>query len=386
LCNGAAVLSRKRATREIFEELGLDFDKHLRWTDGIFFRIGDKDHRLTPEGGMAALISAACHDPRETAKILSALKRAMTWDEPSAKMTIGEWIGQYTHNRKILDLWWGMSTAFLGENLEEAPANEFFSALKAGSGEKRELGIPPQGLGPLNEDLADYIKQKKGTIWTGCRAKQILVEDELVKGVMIQKGTEEIEIQARAVISNVGPAGTVRLAGKDHFSVGYLRELREKIRPMPVVSIHSAADRPFTDYQGVLIISGSRKINFTLCPTNLCPEHAPRNKHLLVTFGAPESALLPVDWKKEIELNIQDIKDHFPEFNRSGKILMAQVWRGEWPGMRSWPGYMVSQKTPVELLYNVGDGVVPQGMYGSFGAAASAKIVVEDLAMRIRPG
>ena len=47
--------------------------------------------------------------------------------------------------------------------------------------------------------------------------------------------------------------------------------------------------------------------------------------------------------------------------------------------MHSWPGRDMAQRTPVTNLYNVGDGVKPQGTTGLVGAVASALVVVEDI-------
>jgi phytoene dehydrogenase-like protein len=80
-----------------------------------------------------------------------------------------------------------------------------------------------------------------------------------------------------------------------------------------------------------------------------------------------------------------DLSDNFPEFNKYGEILIAGCYQGEWPGVRTWPGYEMSQKTPIQNLYNVGDAVAPTGMAATPAAAESAKLVVEDLKKRIRP-
>jgi phytoene dehydrogenase-like protein len=168
------------ATLEIFTQLGLDFDKHLRWTDEIFFRIGEKNVPLTQEGGVEALLSTTGTDRSETGRLLATLGKAMTWNPPSFKESLSEWLQRYSEDRRIRELFWGMSAAFLGNNLEETPASEFFETLKLGSGEKREMGIPPHGLGPMNNELAGFIERKGGEVWTGCRATGITVERELV--------------------------------------------------------------------------------------------------------------------------------------------------------------------------------------------------------------
>jgi len=51
---------------------------------------------------------------------------------------------------------------------------------------------------------------------------------------------------------------------------------------------------------------------------------------------------------------------------------------------RSMPGAL-GQKTSVENLYNVGDGVAPLAPLGLPGCAASARIVADDIKQRVKP-
>jgi len=100
--------------------------------------------------------------------------------------------------------------------------------------------------------------------------------------------------------------------------------------------------------------------------------------------GDPEGASVsPFDKKREMGLCMQDLKDRIPDFERRARILTAGFYHGRWPGMHCWPGGDLPQKTPIENLYNVGDGVKPAGTTGLPGAAASALAVVEDIEMRM---
>ena len=100
--------------------------------------------------------------------------------------------------------------------------------------------------------------------------------------------------------------------------------------------------------------------------------------------GDPEgSSVPPLDRKREMELCMQDLECLIPDFEKRARILRAGFYHGRWPGMHSWPGKDLPQKTPIENLYNVGDGVKPAGTTGLPGAAASALAVVEDIEMRM---
>ena len=60
---------------------------------------------------------------------------------------------------------------------------------------------------------------------------------------------------------------------------------------------------------------------------------------------------------------------------------------GEHPIFRTVLGYDLPQKTSIEHLYNVGDGVKPsEGWTGSEACGVGARIVADDIKTRIRPG
>ena len=96
------------------------------------------------------------------------------------------------------------------------------------------------------------------------------------------------------------------------------------------------------------------------------------------------------DLKEEIDLHIQDLKDTIPGFIEHGEVLHVGCYWGDWPTTRNSPyvGYTpLPQKSPVENLYDVGDGVGPRGWpSGTSGCAVTARIVVENIEKRIEPG
>jgi phytoene dehydrogenase-like protein len=115
----------------------------------------------------------------------------------------------------------------------------------------------------------------------------------------------------------------------------------------------------------------------------VCPELAPTGQDLLLAGGGPRSSLPPFDKKREVEICLQDLEDFIPDFQRRARVLTAGFYHGRWPGMHCWPGNDLPQKTPIENLYNVGDGAKPAGTTGLPSVAASALAVVEDIEKRM---
>jgi len=364
-----------------FNAVGAKLD--VRPTPPFRYRIGGKEVEQPQKGGLRALVSLACENENEVDRVMGAFKRALSWQEPLDSISFREWLLQYTENETLLKAFWALisPTHFITD--DELPAGKFFQYLrmpKAGG-----VGMAPEGNLALMESLAKAIEAKGGQVWTRCPAKQIVVADGMARGAIIQKGDDVIEVAAKAVVSNTGPKKTVELAGSENFDMGYLKQLRETLRPAPFIFIQAASDRPLVDCSSLVFILG-RRLSVMNCPTLLCPEHAPTGKHLLTAGGVPRSSLPPYDFKKDKELMLQDLRDNIPGFDEHAEILVASYFRDDWPGYHSWPGYDLPQKTSIENLYNVGDGVKPPGWVGLGACAKSAEIVAEDIKLRVKPG
>jgi hypothetical protein len=94
--------------------------------------------------------------------------------------------------------------------------------------------------------------------------------------------------------------------------------------------------------------------------------------------------LPPYNLEREIDLNLRDLEECLPGFNRHKNLLLVSTFQGDWPAGRSWPGLDMPQKTSIEYLYNVGDGARPPGMQGLPSCAASARLVADDIRNRIK--
>jgi len=380
LSTGSFYVETGGIVEAIFREVGADFEVHP-FPVRLCFRIGGEDYELPEKGGLRRLISLFA-DNVETEKIMAAIRRAFTWKEPSSSLSVRDWLLQYTHNEQVLAIFKGLVT-FQCVNFHEMPANEFIRQLKLAQG--ATAGVPPKGFSTLMKQLVKAIEADHGEVWTRCRAKRILVEDEVVRGVAVEKDGSELEILAKVVISDVGPQETATLAGSENFERGYLKELREKVLPVSFIGLAIASDRPLIDYPGVLVLTEARRAVSMVCSSLTCPELAPPGKHLLMAYSAPGSSFLLQRPEKEIELVIQDLRDNLPRFDREAEVFHTSYWQRDWPIYRALPG-LLPQKTSIENLYNVGDGVAPLVSLGLPGCAESARIVVEEVKQRIKPG
>jgi len=283
----------------------------------------------------------------------------------------------------MLRAFWALISPTHFVNDGELPAGKFFDYLKAPKGSG--VGIAPYGNLMLMESLVKAIEDKGGRVMTRCSVKRIAVEQGQARGVVVQHGGEPVEVKAKAVVSNTGPKKTVELAGGDNFERWYLDLMKETLRPAPFLAVHVASDEPLVDCDSLVFIPGQR-LSCLNTPTLLCPELAPEGKHVLMAGGTPLSSLPPYDVKADKAQIVQELRDNIPDFDNKAEILTVSYFRGNCPGYFSWPGYDMPQKTSIENLYNVGDGVKPPGWIGLPACARSAELVVEDIKLRIAAG
>jgi phytoene desaturase len=213
LPTGALYVETGGVVERVFKEVGAAFPVR-GFPMQLSFRMGGKDYLMAPKGGLKALMSNFADDT-ETARVLGAIRRAFGWQEPSAAISIRDWLLQYTQNKKILAIFRGLVN-YQCVNFGDMPASEFVRQLKFGTG--ATAGAHPQGFLALMQELVKVIEAKGGQVWTSCRAKRIIVQDEVARGIVVEKNGSEMDIAAKAVISSAGPHET-----------GSQSELRQRI-------------------------------------------------------------------------------------------------------------------------------------------------------------
>jgi protoporphyrinogen oxidase len=347
--------------------------------DVVSFQFGGKRYDTSgkAKGNMAVLLNALSAGKDEAARVMGALRRAIKWQEPSDTISFREWLSQHTDNERIHRFFQASSTGWCGINTHEFPAGEFIRCLKvlAASG---EYIVPKGGMQDTIDALQSAITRDGGKTVTRAKVIEIMVEEGVAKGVIAEKKGAQRKIEARAVISNVGPRRTLELAGEGNFDKGYLREVRERIRPGVAMEWDFCSDEPLLD-EGVywLYTLDTRRVECWGSMSPLWPDWVPKGKYMTSVYLVPENTLL-YDPRKEHELLLQDAKDLFPNFSTSGAELIAtRNYCDEWPMTRSWQGYQIGPRSSIENLYMTGDACNPPGYIAGDGAAQSGRVVAE---------
>lgn len=167
------------------------------------WRINGKDHEISAKNQTAALMALASRNKQEEEKIGKALLRAYRWHFPSNDITFHDWLLNLTDNKNIYNIFQAISIQIIGPNMWEISAGDFFKYLRVFAG--IEMLIPREGLKPIVDALAKVITDNKGEILTLVKANKIIVQDGIATGVEANGPEGEFQIEARVVVSDVGP-------------------------------------------------------------------------------------------------------------------------------------------------------------------------------------
>ena len=366
----------------IFDPLGVPFNVRIPEVNSAYY-IKGKCYEVPNTGKLRAALKIAAGD-KEADNVMRGLKKALTWELPSDKISLRDWLLQYTKSEEaigVVNANWQVTETGAGGTLE------LFK--KMGS---INFGFAINGNRSMWEVIADVIRANGGEVWTSARATKILIEDEAVKGVLVtknllKKGEAQVQIDAQAVICNAGPYTTLKLGGEENFCQSHIKDVKETLKTFPWLAFQVSSSAPILPSSGIGFVSGSRIINWLLSPTLLCPELAPKGKHITYV-GAWIPANPPWNFSKYLEMAIQDVREFAPGYDKYVEEILhvAYFIRQDWPMYRSYDGYSLSSsKTSVINLYNAGDAVFPRGWSGQPGAAMSGRRVAEDIQKRIRP-
>jgi phytoene dehydrogenase-like protein len=377
--NGAIVIETGGITQQTFAEVGAAFD--VRVPDPpVLYRIGGKDVDVTG-GGWGFLLSRLT---RHGAKLLSGLADARR-DEglPDAQLSTADWLSRFTRNESVHGIFRSMCGSVFAVGPDELPARVFLTYFTRKSAFKT-FGFCPQGTIGIWESLAKTIIAVGGQVWLRSEVRSVTLENGLASGAVIERGGPDPgtgQVTARVVISDAGPAATVRLVGEPHLPPGYIDAVKRADRPCAMISVNFASREPLLQAPGLLSFASTRRLCYAANFTATCPEMAPDGWHLYVGTAVPRPAIGDFDTDAETGLLLADLRDEIPGFDQA-RILSTVVTRDDWPPQRAVAGFDLPRDTPIANLWNVGDGVKEYANGGTTACAETAKLVADQVAKR----
>ena len=374
--NGAIVIETGGLTESTFAEVGAQFDVRVP-SPPVIYRVAGKDIDVTG-GGWGFLLSRLT---RQGAKVLAGLADARSDDGlPDAQLSTAGWLRGYTANPAVHGIFRAMCGSVFAVGPEELPARVFLTYFTRKSAFKK-FGFCPHGTIGIWEALAGAISRAGGQIWLRSEVRSLTADGDRVTGALVDRDGESVSVSARVVVSDAGPAATVRLLGPAGLPGDYLEAVKRADRPCAMISVNFASRRPLLDVPGLLSFASTRRLCYVANFTATCPEMAPPGWQLYVGTAVPRPSVGAFDQAAETELLMADLHDEIPGF-AAARILSTVVTRDEWPPQRAVAGFDLPNGTPLSNLWNVGDGVKEYANGGTTACAETADLVARQIAGR----
>ncbi len=324
------------------------------------------------------MIEFAMQDGAQAKTLFKHVQNALFQWTPLDTISMRDWFDQYTDNAEVKNLFQGYCAALMGINLHEVPAGEFFRFLKYSSKGSR-FGMATHGNGALMDTLAAAMQSRGSELrcQTGC--KRIVVEQGKVVGIEVNSSNGDDEIIATdLVLSNTGPDRTVELAGGESlFERSYVKRLHTNAADAPIMHVSFVMDKPLIEgFEGCMVFGNNKNLIYLEIPSEISPNMSPAGKYLHTAYGAPADAANS-NLAEELKITMQELEQNFPGMTEQATFLVKAKHRGAAPGMHRWAGYGMPVNTPINGLFNVGDGCAPAGTIGTESVAASASAAVE---------
>ena len=221
--------------------------------------------------------------------------------------------------------------------------------------------------------LASAIESHGGQVWFSTPVVKIVSDGPTVTGVQVIRDGETMTVDAPVVVSDVGPAATVKLLGEDNVPPDYHDLVKKGDRPTAMISVNFASQERLVDVPGMLSFAKSRRLAYIANFTDMCPEMAPPGWNLYVGTAVPKPSIGDFDDAAETELLLEDLRDNIDGFDQRARILNIAVTRDDWPPQRAVAGFDLPHDTPFAGLWNVGDAVKEYANGGTTACAETAQ-------------
>ena len=234
---------------------------------------------------------------------------------------------------------------------EELPARVFLTYFTRKSAFKR-FGFHPEGTIGLWRALAEVVERHGGEVRLDTEVESLEVSEGQVGRAVLRSasGADGVgdgraggdggpqAVRARVVVSDIGPAATLRLAGSAAFGDEYVASVKRADRPAAMIAVNFASQERLIDVPGMLSFAVTRRLAYMANFTDLCPEMAPDGWNLYVAAGVPQPSVGDFDEAAEIDQLFADIDDVIPGFGARARVLSTVVpgttgrRSGPWPG------------------------------------------------------
>ncbi|MEZ0365834.1 NAD(P)-binding protein [Mycobacterium sp. pUA109] len=367
---GAQVFELGGANKALFDEVGVPILAR-RQAQPLVLRLGRLD--LPVMSGPTGLLINKLLIP-----VVGGAARRFGFFRPAEGLTVEQWLDRSHAPNRLRKLARNLTSAMFAAEPRDVWATLFFDYLTKKGGMNPYGAHPDGAIGPWR-DLARYIERAGGTIWLDSRVTGIGIgSDGRADSVTVLREDVEVTVTTRTVVSNVGPVATGKLVPAEAWPAGYVQKLEAENYPGTLITVNFATDKPIARLKTLVFFGFTDRLAYASYMSGPSPALAPYGRHLYCATSTPHPASSGFDVAGEIELLKREALEQFPEFAHA-QILSIAVCTGDWPGQRAIPGRDWPNDTPVDNIWNVGDGARPWMGAGQSGCVESARLAVDAI-------
>lgn len=373
---GALIIELGGENGRLFDDLGVAMGTRVP-KQPLVLRLGRRDVPIM-SGATGALFRGLLAVVGVVARIFPRLR-------PAHGKSTGEWLERLGAGAFTRGLVRNLTSAAFAAEPSDVEAALFFDYFTKPHALTTYAMHPEGSIGPWRA-LADDFEATGGVLWLDSDVTAFTFDDAgRVDGAIVARDGMTVRVGARVVVSNAGPGATVRLCGDANLPPGYADEIRAQSNPSTLITLNFVSTEPLTTVTGLVFFGPTRRLAYAANLTHTCPEMAPAGWHLYAAAATPHPATGQFDAMAETALLKSDLREHFPGFD-SARILSLEFCAGEdWPAQRAIAGHDLPTTTPVENLFNVGDGVREWASAGQSGCVESARLVTERIRAAFPP-
>jgi phytoene dehydrogenase-like protein len=374
LPTGAIAIETGGPFYESFAEMGIDPD--LRMPDPpVLIRVRGKN--LKP--GAPVWDHMIKRVTKTAGRVVEGLSKARE-GELEEDISLEEWTRRHTRSKTLLGVFQSLACAIFTVNADELPARAFFRHLRE-TGAYKRFGYAPRGNVEIAEKFVAAIEERGGEVRTGWRVRSIEIDDDGRATGVLAAGPdgEDVQIQATAVVSNVGPRNTAQMVSGSKVEDAF-RDRVKDVQSTSMMVIAFSTDSEEIGHPGILNYTDTKRVCSVANLGTCCPELAPPGRTLYEAYACPRPAVGDdFDLDAERALMEQDMHKIYPNYDKAEVILFKCMQGMNAPAQQAVPGKDLEVQTPVANLVDVGDGVKPYGWIGTTACAHTARTAVAAL-------
>ena len=359
---------------KLLTEVGVDVE--IRVTPPHHIWVGGKDISLPEKSQFRAIVQALGKNSKESERIINSIHQALRWQEPSDEISCDQWLYQYTDNPLIHGFFDFFSRSMTATYYSDFNAGEYFRLMRSFGKFGTHTAMPKNGQKTTMDSLMKTLQKWKVNVLLESRVEKIICHNGKVEGVIANFRDGQIEIDAHIVISDIGPKGTVKLAGEQNFDKGYLQKTNNVDETMAIVLIFGYEKPIINAPYHVQLIEWDR-LSALWEANHVWPDYAPPGRQCLVAY----STMKTDDIQRELEIIKEQCKSQCPSLEKAD-IIATLIFKGDWPILRAKPTRCLNIRTPIYGLYLAGDAVNPSGFTCGEGISFSSPAIAEDIKNR----